>query len=143
MIVKDIHDSHDTVSNIFGPYLRDLLFEIWEIYEKCSNSVNFWPRKIGQNYARNSDVSKLMCQNEIIKRISQESYIKRDISGVMCQQWHVKSDMLRVMCLDCLSRGTFCQGHNKIYASRVMCQNFFDCILGLLKIITVCSVQAQ
>ena len=41
MIVKDIHDSHETVSNIFGPYLRDLLLKILEIYKKCSNSVNF------------------------------------------------------------------------------------------------------
>ena len=45
-IVKDIHDSHETVSNIFGPYLRDLPLKIWEIYEKCSNSVNFWARKM-------------------------------------------------------------------------------------------------
>jgi len=46
MIVRDIHNSHDTVSNIFGPYLRDLLLEILKIYKKCSNSVNFLARKI-------------------------------------------------------------------------------------------------
>ena len=45
-MVKDIHDSRETVSNIFGPYLRDLLLKIWDIYEKCSNSVNFWARKM-------------------------------------------------------------------------------------------------
>ena len=28
MMVKDIHDSPGTVSDTFGPYLRDLLLEI-------------------------------------------------------------------------------------------------------------------
>ena len=46
LMLKNIHDSHGTVSNSFGPYLRDLLLKIWEIYEKCSNSVNFWARKM-------------------------------------------------------------------------------------------------
>ena len=32
-MVKDIHDNHETVSNIFGPFLRDLLLKIREIYE--------------------------------------------------------------------------------------------------------------
>ena len=45
-MVKDIHDSRETVSNIFGSYLRDLLLKIWDIYEKCSNSVNFWAGKM-------------------------------------------------------------------------------------------------
>ena len=35
-MVKDIHGSRETGSNIFGPYLRDLLLKI---YKKCS--VNF------------------------------------------------------------------------------------------------------
>ena len=43
---KDIHDSHEAVSNIFGPYLRDLLMKIKEIYEKCSYSVSFWATKM-------------------------------------------------------------------------------------------------
>ena len=46
LMVKDIHDRHGTISNIFGPYLRDLLLKIWEIYKKLSNSVSFWARKI-------------------------------------------------------------------------------------------------
>ena len=46
LMVKNIHDSYETVSNIFGPYFRDLLLNIWEIYEKCSNSVNFWAWKM-------------------------------------------------------------------------------------------------
>ena len=29
---KGIHDSRETVSNTFGPYLRDLLLKIGEIY---------------------------------------------------------------------------------------------------------------
>ena len=45
-MVKDIQDSRETVSNLFGPYLRDLLMKIWQIYKKCSNSVNFLARKI-------------------------------------------------------------------------------------------------
>ena len=45
-MVKNIHDSQWTVSNIFGPYLRDLPLKIWQIYKKCSNSVNFWARKM-------------------------------------------------------------------------------------------------
>ena len=28
LIVKNIYDSHETVSNSFGPYLRDLLLNI-------------------------------------------------------------------------------------------------------------------
>ena len=43
---KDIQDSRETVSNLFGPYLIDLLLKIWDIYEKCSKSVNFWARKM-------------------------------------------------------------------------------------------------
>ena len=46
LMVKNIHDSQWTVSNSFGPYLRDLLSKIWQIYRKCSNSVNFWARKM-------------------------------------------------------------------------------------------------
>ena len=46
VMLRNIHDSHGTVSNSFGPYLRDLLLKIWEIYKKCSNSVNFWARKM-------------------------------------------------------------------------------------------------
>ena len=37
---------YDTVSNIFWAYLRDLLLNFWEIYQKCSNSVNFGARKM-------------------------------------------------------------------------------------------------
>ena len=46
MMDKGIYDSYETVSNIFGPHLSDLLMKIWEIYEKCSNSVSFWARKM-------------------------------------------------------------------------------------------------
>ena len=46
LMVKNIHDSQWTVSNIFGPYLMDLLLKFWDIYKKCSNSVNLWARKI-------------------------------------------------------------------------------------------------
>ena len=46
LMLKNILDSHGTVSNSFGSYLTDLLLKIWEIYEKCSNSVNFWARKM-------------------------------------------------------------------------------------------------
>ena len=41
LVVKQIHASRGTVSNIFSPYLRDLLLKILDIYGKCSNSVNF------------------------------------------------------------------------------------------------------
>ena len=41
LMVKNVHDRQWTVSNIFGPYLRDLLLKIWQIYKKCSNSFNF------------------------------------------------------------------------------------------------------
>ena len=41
LMVKYIHDSHGTVSNSFGPFLRDLQLKIEEIYEKCSNLVSF------------------------------------------------------------------------------------------------------
>ena len=52
------HDGCDTVSTIFRTYLSDLLLKFLEIYEKCSNSVNFWARKVfffktGQNFTRN------------------------------------------------------------------------------------------
>ena len=38
LMVKNIHDSYGTVSNSFGPFLRDLLLKI---EEEGSNSVNF------------------------------------------------------------------------------------------------------
>ena len=41
LMVKNIHDNQWTVSNIFGPYLRDLPLKIWQLNKKCSNSVNF------------------------------------------------------------------------------------------------------
>ena len=43
---KSIHDSTVTVWNIYIPYLRDFRLKIWEIYKKCSNSLNFWARKM-------------------------------------------------------------------------------------------------
>ena len=33
LMVKNIHDNQWTISNIFGPFLRDLLLEIREICE--------------------------------------------------------------------------------------------------------------
>ena len=30
-----MHDSHGTISNIFGPYLTDLLLKIWEIMKNA------------------------------------------------------------------------------------------------------------
>ena len=30
----------------FSPIFEDLLLKIWEIYQRCSNSVNFWARKM-------------------------------------------------------------------------------------------------
>ena len=45
-MLKDIHDSHGTVSNLFCQYLSDLQLKIWEIYKKCSNSVKFWAWKM-------------------------------------------------------------------------------------------------
>ena len=44
-MVKDIENSYGMVSNILGPYLKDLPLKVWEIYKKCSNSVNLWARK--------------------------------------------------------------------------------------------------
>ena len=38
------HDRHESVSNIFCPYLRDWLLQFWEINQKFSNSVNFLAR---------------------------------------------------------------------------------------------------
>ena len=40
------HDRCDTISNIFHSYFGDFLMKFWEIYQKCSNSVNFWARKM-------------------------------------------------------------------------------------------------
>ena len=45
-MLNNTHDICDTISNIFCPYLRDLRLKFWEIYYKCSNSVNFWARKM-------------------------------------------------------------------------------------------------
>ena len=36
LMAKNIYDSNETVSNIFNPFLRDLLSKISEICEKCS-----------------------------------------------------------------------------------------------------------
>ena len=45
LMVKDIHDSHGTVSNIFGPYLRDLLLKIWEIYKKNALTLSVFEQE--------------------------------------------------------------------------------------------------
>ena len=48
VMMFDINITRDrwgTVLNIFRQYLRYLLLKFWDIYQKCSNSVNFWARK--------------------------------------------------------------------------------------------------
>ena len=38
-MIKNIADSQWTVSNIFGPFLIDLLLKIWEIYKQAEAEV--------------------------------------------------------------------------------------------------------
>ena len=46
LMVKNVHDSQWTISNFLVRIWEIFLLKIWHIYKKCSNSVNFWARKM-------------------------------------------------------------------------------------------------
>ena len=46
LMVRNIKDSHGSISNIFSPYLRDLLLKIIQIYKKNALTGSIFELKI-------------------------------------------------------------------------------------------------
>ena len=65
-MIKNIHDGHGSVSNIFAPYLRDLLLEIWKIYEifELKTSFFFIPKQTGGGKYAHENFKSLFLWNQ-------------------------------------------------------------------------------